>query len=179
MTPEELATPIADAARTAIEELFRENEGDSFYYCSLITTGEGHTPCLTAWSKEKLNEAVEAEGGGEDLVAELKWSYADSPFCYFGESHFEKIKQIFIGRSASKDCDSTSDASELEFRLKAMELAMAKLDEEGIFGSGNVRLQIVVNAEVMPPDHSNVERAVRLNPEQALTDWMKEAAEPA
>lgn len=179
MTPEELATLISDAARSAIEELFRENPDDTFYYCSLITTGEGHTPQLTAWSREKLEEAVEAEGGGDDLIAELKWSYADSPFCYFGESHFEKVKQVFIERSESNDRDSTSNASELELRLKAMELAMAKLDEEGLFGSGNDRLQIVVNAEVMPPNHSNVERAVRLNPEQALSDWMKEAAEPA
>lgn len=179
MTPEELAIPIADAARTAIEELFRENEDDTFYYCSLITTGEGHTPCLTAWSKEKWEEAVEAEGGGDDLAAELKWSYADSPFCFFGEARFEQVKRILIGRSESKDCDSTSDPNELEFRLKAMELAMTKLDGEGLFGSGRDRLQIVVNAEVMPPDHTNVERAKRLNPEQALSVWLQEAAEPA
>ncbi|OYP38910.1 DUF4303 domain-containing protein [Rhodopirellula sp. MGV] len=157
--------------------MLRENPNDSFYYCSLITTGEGHTPYLTAWSREKLKEAVDAEGGGDDLIAELKWSCADSPFCFYGESYFEPVKQIFIGRSELNDRDSTSDASELELRLKAMELAMAELDEEGLFGSGNERLKIVINAEVMPPDHSNVERALRLNPEQALSDWMNEAAE--
>ncbi len=178
MTSEELATSIADAARRAISELFRENAGDTFYYCSLITTGEGHTPHLTAWSKEKLEETVKAEGGGEDLAAQLKWSYADSPFHCFGESHFERVKQILVGRSVSNDRDSTSDAREFEFRLTAMELAMAMLDKEGLFGSGNDRLRIVINAEVMPPDHTNVGRAKRLNPEQALSDWMKEAAEP-
>lgn len=179
MTPEELANPISDAARNAIEALFRENPNDTFYYCSLITTGEGHTPQLTAWSREKLEEAVAAEGGGDNLFAELKWSYADSPFCFFGESYFEKVKQIFIERSELSDRDSTSDASELELRLKAMELAMAKLDKEGLFGSGHERLMIVINAEIMPPDRSNVERAIRLNPEKAISDWMKEAAEPA
>jgi len=178
MTLIELAKPISDAARSAIERLFHENPNDTFYYCSLITTGEGHTPHLTAWSKEKLEEAVDADGGGDDLFAELKWSYADSPFCCFGESYFEKVKQLFIERSELRDRDSTSDTSELELRLKAMELAMAKLDEEGLFGSGDKRLQIVINAEVMPPDHSNVERALRLNPEEALSDWMIEAAEP-
>lgn len=113
-----------------------------------------------------------------ELTAGLKWSYADSPYCCFGESHFDDVKRILVERSGSSDRDSTSDVSELEFRLKAMELAMAKLDNEGVFGTGQERHQIVINAEVMPPDHTNVERALRLNPEEALTDWLEEAAEP-
>jgi len=179
MTPEELSIPIADAARAAFGDLFRANPNDTFYYCSLITTGEGHTPHLTAWSKEKLAEVVNTEGADDSLVTELKWSYADSPFCCFGESHFEEVRKIFIDRSELINSDSTTDGRELELRLKAMELAMAKLDEEGLFGEGSERLQIVINAEVMPPDHSNVERAIRLNPEESLSDWIKEAAEPA
>jgi len=35
----------------------------------------------------------------------------------------------------------------------------------------------VVNVEVMPPDATNVERAIRLNPPAALADWLSEAAE--
>lgn len=40
-------------------------------------------------------------------------------------------------------------------RLRAMEEAMARLDAEGLFGFGEARLRIVVNAEVMPPDFTN------------------------
>ncbi len=178
MHSEELASSMTEAACGAVAELFRQYPDDTFYYCSLITTGEGHTPYLTAWSKEKLDEAVKAQRGGEELAAELKWSYADSPFCCFGQSYFDGVKQILVGRSESKDRDSTSDANELEFRLAAMEFAMATLDKENVFGTGNERLQILINAEVMPPDHSNVARAIRLNPEAARSDWMKEAAEP-
>lgn len=32
--------------------------------------------------------------------------------------------------------------------------------------------------EVMPPDYTNTERALRLNPPSALTGWLAEAAEP-
>ncbi|WP_417389150.1 DUF4303 domain-containing protein [Gimesia sp.] len=174
----DLAEAITIAARNAVEELFREYPNDTFYYCSLITTAEGHTPCLTAWSKEKLVDTVKAEGGDDKLTTELKWSYADSPFYCFGESYFEVVKQLLNSRSTFGDRDSTSDTRELYLRLEAMESAMAMLDAEGLFGIGNQRFGIVINAEVMPPDHSNVERAKRLNPQEALDDWLKEAAEP-
>ena len=39
------------------------------------------------------------------------------------------------------------------------------------------RLGIVINVEVMPPDYTNTERALRLNPRQALDAWLAEAAE--
>ena len=78
-TEHELVDAIADAVRRAVAEMFQEYPDDTFYYCSLVTTGEGHTPCLTAWSKEKLTEMVQSEEGHGDLTAELKWSYADSP----------------------------------------------------------------------------------------------------
>ncbi len=174
----ELAKAITIAARSAIRQLFKEYPHDAFYYCSLVTTGEGHTPCLTAWSWEKLADAVEEEGGGSNLFEDLKWSYADSPFYSFGESHFNEVKRLFIARSVSGDRDSTTDRNEFELRLRAMESAMAQLDSEGLFGKGNERLRIVINSEVMPPDHSNVVRAQRLNPREALKEWLKEAAEP-
>ena len=164
-----LADAITNAARNAVAELFRERPNDTFYYISLITTGEGHSPCLTAWSWEKLAETVQAEGGNDQLTADLKWSYADSPFYCFGESYFNVVKQLI---------NSAPDGCELNLLLKGMESAMATLDAEGLFGIGTKRFGIVINAEVMPPDHSNVERAKRLNPPEALGDWLREAAEP-
>lgn len=174
----ELAKVIADAAKNAVERLFRDNPDDTFYYCSLVTTGEGHTPCLTAWSRESLQKAVTAEGGDDEVRAELKWSYADSPFYPYAEDCFEEVKRSYTARSETGDRDSTSSEPELELRLRAMEAAMAQLDAEGVFGVGQRRLGIVIGAEVMPPDHSNVGRMRRLNPPGALNDWLREAAEP-
>ncbi|MBQ5560883.1 MAG: DUF4303 domain-containing protein, partial [Lachnospiraceae bacterium] len=50
-------------------------------------------------------------------------------------------------------------------------------DAKGIFGRGKQRLDIVINAEFMPPDYTNTERALRLNPKEALYEWLEEIAE--
>jgi len=175
---QDLVSAIADAVRNAVSQLFQEYPNDTFYYCSIVTTGEGHTPCLTAWSKEELEKAVVMEGGDSELRGEFKWSYADSPFYCYGKNHFEGVRRLLVSRSVSGDRDSTTDRKEFVLRLRAMESAMAKVDSEGLFGIGEERLRIVINAEVMPPDHSNVDRAQRLNPPEALEVWMDEAAEP-
>ena len=54
---------------------------------------------------------------------------------------------------------------------------MHNLDNEGIFGTGEKRLGIVINAEFMPPDYTNTERALRLNPKEAIQEWLDEIAE--
>lgn len=54
---------------------------------------------------------------------------------------------------------------------------MARLDAEGLFGTGTDRHAVVVTVEV-PSETGNDERAMRLNPPEALTDWLAEAAVP-
>ncbi|MGC9497430.1 DUF4303 domain-containing protein [Streptomyces sp. WG7] len=53
---------------------------------------------------------------------------------------------------------------------------MARLDAEGLFVTGRERHSVVVNVEVVPPDTGDDERALRLNPPEALGDWLEEAA---
>lgn len=66
---------------------------------------------------------------------------------------------------------------EIQIRINSMERVMHNLDEKGIFGHGKQRLGIVINAEFMPPDYTNTERALRLNPQEALVEWLEEIAE--
>ena len=54
---------------------------------------------------------------------------------------------------------------------------MHNLDMNGMFGKEQERLGIVINAEFMPPDFTNTERALRLNPREALNEWLNEIAE--
>ena len=61
--------------------------------------------------------------------------------------------------------------------LDCMERVMSELDQEGIFGTGEKRRKIMVNAEVMPPDYTNTDRALRLNEKEDIRDWLEEAAE--
>jgi hypothetical protein len=146
-------------AYTALVQEFPEN----FYYFALITTGEAHAPFVAAWSYEALAK----------FDKDLKWSYADSPYCLHKEELFDEVKSLFALRPfcAEENCD------EYQFRISAMELALQKLDQENIFGKGEKRKKILINVEVVPPDVSNTERARRLNPPEALVDWLNEAAE--
>jgi hypothetical protein len=173
-----LVDAITDAARAAISQLFKEYSVHRFYYCSLITTGEGHAPVISAWSTKALAAAVKELGDDPKALKELKWSYADSPFNCYGEQFFGEVHRIYSARPMSYSLSSKEWQFELETRLKAMEKALARLDGEGLFGTGSKRLGIVINAEIMPPDHTNTDRALRLNPCEALTEWLVESAEP-
>jgi hypothetical protein len=173
----ELAEAVYSAAKRSIAQMFQKYPGDSFYYCSLITTGEGHAPVLTAWSTEALVVAAQ-KAGDAGAAEELKWSYADSPFFGFGDAEFAHVRGLFEARPKMDPNDPTAWIRELEARLAAMESAMARLDHEGVFGFGKRRQEIVINVEVMPPDAGNTERAIRLNPPEALSAWLREAAEP-
>lgn len=165
-----LVDAITAATKTAILELRQTRPRDHFYYFSLITTGTGNSPYLTAWSKEALEEVSVGCPDPDRARQELKWSYADSPFHLFGERYFSEVQGLVaVIASGKRDVYSVV--------IAAMEEAMRRLDGEGLFGRGEQRLGVVINAECMPPDGTNAERARRLNPPQALAEWWVEAAE--
>jgi len=173
----DLRDAIVVAARSAFRSLFSLHHGN-YYYCSLITTGEAHSPVVTAWSWEALENATRGAENINEALFMTKWSYADSPYFAYGENFFAPVKELFRARpriSASMSDDEWSH--EFQLRLDAMEFAMTKLDREGMFGLGEDRNRIVVLVEVMPPDASNTERAIRLNPPGALVEWLADVSE--
>jgi hypothetical protein len=173
-TEDQIADAIEDATRRAIADLFQKHP-EHFYYCALVTTGEAHAPVLVAWSKEALAGVADKQGVAK---AVLKWSSADSPYYGHGESFFADVRGLFNLRpEMSPHMTDDQWKSEYALRLRAMECAMARLDSEGTFGTGRMRCQTVINVEVMPPDSSNTDRALRLNPKEALQEWLAEAAE--
>ncbi|MEV7794369.1 DUF4303 domain-containing protein [Streptomyces sp. NPDC087512] len=172
-TESDLADAVHRAAGAAFRELFRDHPGHRFYYCTLVTPGEAHGPALSAWSEQALAEQA-ARHGCPPL--DLKWSYADSPFCCHGEEHLEPVRALFAARGELFDLPDDEAEAEFGLRLRAMETAMARLDAEGLFGTGADRHRVVVAVEVVPPDTGNDERVLRLNPPEALADWLEEAA---
>lgn len=172
MTPEmdDLRLAIAAAVEAAYSALLHET-GETFYYFSLTTTGEAHPPVISAWSTEQLERLPQARR------AALKWSYADSPYYGFGEGHFAEVRRLFSKRPSLGALPSGERQMEYELRLDAMEEALRLLDQRGLFGVGEDRLRLVIHAEVMPPDFTNTERAMRLNLPEALVCWLEEAAE--
>ena len=173
-TQDELVAAITAAARRAFKRLFEEHPDESFYYCSLITTGEALPPAIAAWSWQALERVCRDTG---ERAEDLKWSYADSPYYAFGDELFSQVRELYASRPEALSTDDESWFEEYNTRLDAMEASMHQLDREGLFGTGKERLKKVVLAEVMPPNCSNTERAKRLNPTEALKEWLREAAE--
>ncbi|WP_342476407.1 DUF4303 domain-containing protein [Paenibacillus sp. FSL H7-0350] len=177
-----LAAEIVEAARRSFRELFAN--GEHYYYCTLYTTGEGHAPSLSAWSREALEQeaARQAEGGSipaAEIAELIKWSYADSPYCSFGDEHFDEVKRLFQARPSIAELEGDAWNHEFGLRLEAIELAMRMLDAEGLFVLNQPREDVCVLAEVMPPDEGNTDIALRLNRADtpAMQAWLAEAAE--
>lgn len=166
---------IQSAARKAFSKLHEEHK-ETFYYYSLITTGEGLCPIISAWSKEALNRVASEMEDVEEAKLYLKWSYDETPYFAFGEDFFEDVNKVFLERMRILMTEEEMER-EIQLRINSMEKVMHNLDMEGLFGSGDKRLGAVINAEFMPPDFTNTERALRLNPRAALDDWLEEIAE--
>lgn len=172
---EDLVKIIQIATENALLKLFEEHN-ERFYYCSLITTGEGLCPIISAWSIEALERVANESADVEEAKYYLKWSYSETPYFAYGEDYFKDVKSVFIDRM-NKLKNAEERQREVQVRINSMEKAMHNLDAKGIFGRGKQRLDIVINAEFMPPDYTNTERALRLNPKEALYEWLEEIAE--
>ena len=94
---EKLVEIIQSATENALIKLFEEHD-ESFYYCSLITTGEGLCPIISAWSMEALERVANESGDVEEAKYYLKWSYSETPYFAYGEEFFEDVKNVFIDR---------------------------------------------------------------------------------
>ena len=73
----------------------------------------------------------------------LKWSFADSPYCAYGEQYFTDVQKMIDERDLDIGDDEEDDEKfmeEYEFRMDSMEKVMSDLDKEGIFGSGEKRI---------------------------------------
>ena len=171
----EFEQALKKAAEKAFRKLFNEHD-EHFYYCSLIIS-EMACPYICAWSEEALKTCCEENNiTSEDEILYHKWSYADSPYCAYGWEYFEEAEHLF-------ECVEIDDMDDDEYEdwavklLDCMESVMRSLDSEGLFGTGEKRKKVLVNAEVMPPDYTNTERALRLNKKEDIEDWLNEAAE--
>lgn len=171
---EEYFDVLYKATRAAFEKLFETKE--HFYYCTLTTTGDGLTPVISAWSEEALEREAD---GDEDVKYDIEWSYADSPYYAWEYDTFEEVTDLLDERPKMSDMSADEWEEELELRLDVMEEVMRKLDEEGLFSLTQDRGDIVIGAEIMPPDESNTERVSRLNDEDSemFCRWLEEVAE--
>lgn len=167
---------LLKATKTAFTELFKEHD-ELYYYCTLITTGEGNCPYISAWSWQALKNFKEQENISNEKIIEYKWSYADSPYCGYGWEYFKEVEEYVVANKPKNIDDEEDCISWWNALIDTMETVMSTLDEQGIFGMGARRKSMLVNAEVMPPDYGNTMRALRLNNKEDIGIWLREAAE--
>ena len=93
-----LIAAITKAARMAFQKLF--SNGEHFYYCALLTTGEGFAPVISAWSWEALARVTQLNS--ETYAQSIKWSYADSPYYAFYNPQIEMFARFKMKSSFHK-----------------------------------------------------------------------------
>lgn len=170
---EKLTAAITKATRMAFQKLF--SNGEHFYYCALLTTGEGLAPIISAWSWEVLDRV--SQKYSKTYAQDVKWSYADSHYAFGDNEYFDAVKQLFEHRTNIDNLNDEAWEKELDFRIMAMVEAMSILDSEGLFAQNQSRKNILINVELMPPDASNTQRALELNNPEDIEDYLQEAAE--
>jgi len=121
---ENLVALIESATQKALEELFREHK-EKFYYCSLITTGEGLCPVISAWSEEALERVASEMDDVEEAKYYLKWSYGETPYFAYREEYFTEVNKVFIERMQSITTEEEWD-KEVLIRINSMERAIMK-----------------------------------------------------
>lgn len=167
---------LAAAFRAACQDLLGRHQ-EHFYYITFVVPEGFARPVLSAWSWEALNRRASTAPEMEVAKKMLKWSYADSPYYNFGEGKLKSIEKYFKAGAQLYDLNAAELEKEVNYRVDSVEAAVKRLDSEGVFGTGKARNRIAVLVEVMPPDHSNTRRGIRLNPPEAIANWLSEAAE--
>lgn len=174
----EIHNALFYAVKNSFSELFRKYN-EKFYYCTLIMA-ECSTPFISAWSEEALERFLTEHNlqNDEENISLYKWSYADSPYCGYGyERYFKQVENLF--EACFNDISDCEWNNMFGVWISCMEDVMLVLDNDGLFGVGKRRNEIFVNAEVIPPDYSNTERAIRLNriASTVLKEWLEGAEE--
>jgi hypothetical protein len=167
--PTEMTKAWADSLERALAHLWTFHDRGGFYYFVLATTDSLDFPCASAWSEEALL-AQSARLG--HLPAELRFSYADSPFLDFASPFTAALREEWdrdVERGRTSD-DTTHDLLAGR-RLSTLVGAMHRLRASGVVHAG-----LVINVEL--GQTSDRERARLLNaPSPMLGEYLGSSEE--
>ena len=161
------------ALQKAVSGLFLT--GESFYYLSLVVDENGLPPVFSAWSRESFFAACKQMDDEQALW--MKWSYSDSPYFEFGAVYFAEANELWQSKGGIDDFITDDWIEELAKRVNSLEKCFAELDADGFFSGMVKRTSLMINVETTPPTEEDTQRAQRLNPPEAIKEWLEEAAE--
>ena len=164
-----LTKHLVDAIGKSLDELFKT--GKTFYYIKTTMTGEGFTPCLSASCEEDINQT--------DFTTDkdVRFSEENSTHYAIGyETHFKEVTKLLNTRPTIDDLSLDDWQIEWDMRMSALVDALIELDSNGVFSKTQPRQNILVTAECLPPDDSDIERAKLLNRSDnlILKQWLED-----
>ncbi|MBD5089278.1 MAG: DUF4303 domain-containing protein [Clostridiales bacterium] len=171
----ELIEAFVKAAGNAFSSL-KETHKEQFYYYAFIFD-EGLHPYISAWSYEALEKSIIDNKITDEEKSWWKWDYSDSPYAVYGYDEFFNEVNELLDKRANKLSDDELYDVEWNIRVDSMEEAMKRLDQSGLFGIKEDRKNVVINVEIAPPDCSEYNRALRLNPASSLLSEYLECCE--
>jgi Domain of unknown function (DUF4303) len=169
--------------RQAWATLKKKHPQENFYAFGYYTTDVASYLTITASTEEGLEIAVDEYHGrtGEDkdlLRARLRWIPADSPLHVEGDALLPLSQGMrCAGPDPYKDDEAISEPA-IELVFKSMFDVLQTLDQEGLFGAGQQREQLILC--VWMGDQSDQQRfefAQRLNSESAALKFSAEMEE--
>lgn len=179
---EALETAMLSELRAAWQTLRGRHPGERFYAFGLYTTDLADYLTVTASTEEGLSEVTQRSvtETGSDPVAQrvaLRWSPGDSPLHAEGEGLLaESARLRREGPGPYDDTPEADEAISLVFDVAIQ--ALKRLDEEGVFGQGLERAQLVLG--IWKGDQSDEERlefASLLNPRAVADRFAREVAD--
>ena len=159
---------LVDAIKKSLDELFKT--GKTFYYITASITGEGFTPCLSASCEEDFKQT------DFTIDKDIRFSEANSTHYAIGyKTNFNEVTKLLNTRPTIDDLSLDDWQVEWDMRMSALVDALIKLDREGMFSKTQPRQNILVTAECLPSDDSDIERAKLLNsPDNLiLKEWLE------
>ncbi len=174
---QELTEAFVKAARAAFLSLQETTKEHFFYY--VFVFDEGLHPYISAWSYEALEQSIVEQQITEEDKRWWKWDCSDSPYAVYGYDEFFCEVSELLDRRADVLSDDELYGMEWDIRVHALEEAMKRLDESGLFGTKEERNHVVINVELAPPDGSEYNRALRLNSHSdVLSEYLETCEEP-
>jgi hypothetical protein len=180
---EALETTMLSELRAAWQTLRGRHPGERFYSFGLYTTDLADYLMVTASTEEGLSEVSQryvTETGSEPAgqrVA-LRWSPADSPLHAEGEGLLVESDRLLRGGPGPYDDDTPEADEAISLVFDVAIQALKRLDEEGVFGAGLERAQLVLG--IWKGDQSDEERiefASLLNPRPVAERFAREVAD--
>jgi len=169
MTPiTDFQREIAAAARTCFHNLRSSRPDEHFYAYALYTDSDAMTIVPSANSLEGLQETLRAMNATDDKPW-ITWGVEEWKYCAWNTDGFNEICRKLRSDPVRSDGTADSNFDSFFFRVCSdMVAALKLLDEEGFFGSGEAREQVVLFASINDDDRSDQfedESARLLNPD--------------